>query len=305
MLRLLQSNQPAAWVIVPLTAAVLVLCRVMGMDAVAWTGESALSAAAGLVTAWWIHRMHFESGMRTRPSLLPSWSWVVLSAPWWFDAPASAWCSMAAAVLALRMALRLRSAAGGGHPCFGWGLALGVATLLHPSGWTLALALVVVVVSFRPLSPGETLSFALGLAAPWGAVQSGLWWAQGSVGFPDWGFHPSTSVQMGRTLWLAPLLIGSAMRVRSFTRATAQQRYARQVTQWWAMVILVATLVGLVVVPGPVAEGPAASGELWIPALAHLGAWSLGWCMPPGWSGSKWVPVALLVTAGTLAFLGG
>lgn len=305
MLRLLQSNQPAAWVIVPLTAALLVLCRVMGMQDVTWTQEGWLSAAAALVTAWWIHRMHFESGMRTRPTLLPSWSWVVLSAPWWFDAPPSAWCAMAAAVLALRMALRLRATADGGHPCFGLGLALGVSTLLHPAAWTLALAMLVVLVSLRPFQPGETLSLVMGLAGPWGVVQVGLWWVQGSVGFPDWGFQPSVSARVVHALWLVPLLVGSAMRVRSFTRATAQQRFSRQVTQWWAMAILALAVVGLLSA-SDTGEGQAAlNAELWLPALAHLGAWSLGWCMPPGWSGSRWVPVLLLLTAGILAFFGG
>lgn len=305
MLRLLQSNQPAAWVIVPLTAGLLVLCRVMGMDAVAWTWEGTVSAAAALLTAWWIHRMHFESGMRTRPTLLPSWSWVVLSAPWWLDASATVWCSMAAATLAVRMALRLRSAAGGGHPCFGLGLALGVSTLLHPAGWTLALALLAVLVSLRPLHPGETLSLVMGLAGPWGMVQAGLWWMEGSVGFPDWGFQPRGSIRMVHAVWLAPVLVGSALRMRSFTRATAQQRFSRQITQWWALAILAVVMVGWMPA-SDVGEGhPAASGELWLPALAHLGAWSLGWCMPPGWTGSKWIPAALLLTSGVMAFFGG
>ena len=53
MLRLLQSNQPAAWVIVPLTAALLVLCRVMGMQDVDVDAGSALVGRIAVVGLAW------------------------------------------------------------------------------------------------------------------------------------------------------------------------------------------------------------------------------------------------------------
>ena len=86
MLRLLQSSQPVAWGIVPLTFAVLFVLGGVGQHG-SWTMAEApwWGGIAVLATARWIHVVHLESGMRTRPDAVPSWAWVLVATPclWW------------------------------------------------------------------------------------------------------------------------------------------------------------------------------------------------------------------------------
>ena len=70
MLSILNSNQPVAWAFVPVSGVILFLGS-WALNLVQWTSWPALGAVC--VAAWLIHRIHADSGMRTRPGSIPSW----------------------------------------------------------------------------------------------------------------------------------------------------------------------------------------------------------------------------------------
>ena len=71
MLRLLRSNQPAAWVIVPLTAVLLWGLASMGVGGSGPDAGEGLGFIAILASARMIHMAHLESRMKTRAPPAP------------------------------------------------------------------------------------------------------------------------------------------------------------------------------------------------------------------------------------------
>ena len=92
---------------------------------------------AVLATARWIHVVHLESGMRTRPDAVPSWAWVLVATPclWW--TPEMWWWGSLLVSVAMGQALRLRMGENQPGLHFWSGMAMGAIPLVSPDMWGL------------------------------------------------------------------------------------------------------------------------------------------------------------------------
>ena len=293
MLRLLQSSQPVAWGIVPLTSALLFALG----GWMAFQGGAAVEVPwsawlAVLVSARWIHRMYLESGMRTRPGMVPSWAWVLAATPMLWTTPNSWWWGMALLWVSVGQGLRLRLGEPRPDLHFWLGVPAGLAPMLAPelAAWCLVLGGVLFV--WRTPKASEALMWALGMATPWWIRGGVTWWATGSVAMDAMPWS-ECAVNLSPMVWaLAPMAaVGWVWRQQSLIRATARQRVVRKWTQWpgllTAVIGVVATGVGL----------DHCSGQaLRLTGSACVVMWTLAWCFPPGWKGTKimpWLALAL------------
>ena len=296
MLRLLHSSQPVAWGIVPLTSAVLFVLGGLGVHGGSMMAHAPWGAGlAVVVSARWIHTAHLASGMRTRPNLFPSWAWVLVATPMVWATPASWWWGMALLWLSVGQGLRLHMGEARPDVHFWSGLAAGSAPIVAPELALWCPVLGGVLFAWRPPKPGEALMWMAGAITPWWLLLGFSWWRTGSVG---WVGAPWTqrvdSPGMATWAWLPLAMVGWGLRQQSLTRATARQRVTRKWTQWPGLIGLAAGALML-------STGwSAASGmAMALTGLAMWVTWTLGWCCPPRWKGTFWVPwLALVLSAG-------
>ena len=228
---------------------------------------------------------HLESRMRTRSNSIPSWVFVLWSVPFISVAPPRLWWSGFFVFAGLRFALRLpEDEAGRKQALFWMGTFLGGAGVLWHSMSVWSLILPMGCISLRPFRAAETLSLLLGLTASWGVC----------LALP-WLLHaPSPLVQTQVEMqwldwriawcWMPVAGIGWLLRQQSLARATARQRSARRLTQWMSAAGLCLSLLA----------GSGVVGAQWSMVILFGGAsfctWTGGWCFPPGWKGTPWVP---------------
>jgi len=297
MLQLLQSNQPASWVIIPLLVVLLLVAGVLGAEGVDGVQGPLLGAMGVLAGSRIIHLMHVESGMRTRPTAIPSWAWVVSATPLVWVTRAELWWASVLVLFAMRLSLTLREGESTGRSFFWMGAALIAGPFLAPGMWVWALLMPLIVLAFRPFRVSETLSLLLGMMMPVALVLVFYWWTEGSIRWP-WGktFNSDFSFDWRAWILLPFAALGWALRQQSLSHATARQRFARQVTQWMGLAVLLSTSLGWVL------TGHLGPSEAAHPAYAFFCSWTLGWCLPRNWRGGRWVPWVLLLLSLTLAF---
>ena len=291
MLRLLQSNQPAAWVFVPLTAVLLWGISAMGRGAVPG-GEEALAFAGIFASSRTIHLAHLESRMRTRPTSFPGWVFVLWAVPLISGYPVRLCWSGFFVLVGLRFALRLSEEEARRNQALFWmGVSLGTAGVLWHSMSVWSLLLPLGCLGLRPFRAAETLSLLLGLVASWGFCLALPWLLR--VPFPfvqaPSGMHWADWSALW--FWMPAGVIGWLLRQKSLARATARQRSARRLTQWMSAAGLGLTLL----------FGLGGVGTQWSILAVFGGAlfftWTVGWCLPPSWKGTPWVPWCLLTLA--------
>lgn len=295
MLRLLYSSQPVVWGIVPLTSALLLALG--GWSAHQGNPEIVApwsSWGAVLLSAYGIHRMHVSSGMRTRFSMLPSWAWVLASTPFLWFTPPSWWWGMCLIWVSVGLGLRLKMGEPRPDLNYGLGLAVGVVPMVAPE---LALWIVVtgaVLWLWRAPKPGEAFMWVLGLATPWWIRGGVAWWTRGSLELAAWPWSEGPdSLSTGLWALLPMMAIGWMLRQQSLIRATARQRVVRKWTQWPGVV---AAGLGLLLMFGLAANSSGMA--MLVTGFACGVTWSLGWCFPPRWKGTKWMPwLAMMLSA--------
>ena len=291
MQRILNSNQPVAWAFVPVTGLFLFLLSAALNPIVlgSWPGWLGIMVAARL-----LHLLHLESGMRTRPDSFPSWVWALMATPFLGDVSEISWWACCCLFMGLRLLMRLRDidSSPGSFLFIGmwWGLAVLLEALMWP--W-LPVCILPAVLLKRP-SAAEWVAWVMGLVSPLIFAATGVWLMEGELLRPFWGWHP---VAFGFNLpilaGVLPVGLGWAVRQQSLVRATAQQRFSRQLTQWMGALGLVAC--------GALYGGHSANSG-WVESLSvipsvwsFLAAWSLPWLMPPGFRITKWMPYLFLV----------
>lgn len=299
MLHLLQSNQPASWGIIPVLVALLVAVGAFGSGVLPLEWPPILGGLGVIAVSRVIHLMHIESGMRSKPTGIPSWAWAISAAPLVYVTPAELWWGSVLVLCALRLSLTLREGDVSGSPFFWMGIALALAPFLSESLFLWALVLPIVALSLRPFRPSETLAFLLGAVAPLGLYEAHTWWMEGAVHWP-WAIEPLNSRVQWPAFGLLPMaVVGWLTRQKSLSRATARQRYARQVTQWTGLFLLGLATIGMGI------QIPGVGEDTLYSAFAFFCAWTLGWVWPKGWKGARVVPWFMVAMAtGAAYFLG-
>ena len=299
MLSILNSNQPVAWAFVPLSGLILFLGS-WTLDLVESASWPALVAVN--VGAWLIHRIHADSGMRTRPGSIPSWVWVLLATPMIGVVSDWTWWAFPCFFQGMRHVMSLRDAdlRPGTFMFIGMWWCAGV--LIEASLWPLLPCLLVTLFLVRRPSEEEGVATLLGLAVPALLTWSVIWLMEGELRM-FWGWRPEADQSMlSAALWVAvPTFLGAVSRQQSLVRATAQQRFARQLTQWAAILGVVA--IGLLEGAQWTSTQSHSSTLSGFPGVvAFLAAWSWPWLLPPG---KRWTPLAPFVfvalSAGLLA----
>lgn len=292
MLRLLSSNQPAAWVIVPMTAVLLWGISAMGVRGEIPGSGEALSFLAILASARILHLSHLESRMRTRPTSIPGWAFVLWSVPLIAGSPTRLWWAGFFVLAGLREGLRLGDDDARRSRAFFWmGIHLGLAGVLWPAMSVWSLLVPVGCLILRSFRPAETLSLIMGLSASWGGSLALPWLMEFSLPSALPGVQIPWREWTVLLLWLPFGCTGWLLRQQSLARATARQRTARRLTQWVAGAGLLMALWGILDSTG--AQGAAQvlfSGGVFC-------AWSLGWCCPPWWKATPSIPWILLALA--------
>jgi len=292
MLRLLSSNQPAAWVIVPMTAVLLWGISAMGVRGELPSVEEGLSFLGILASARIVHLSHFESRMRTRPTSIPGWAFVLWSVPLIAESPARLWWAGFFVLAGLREGLRLVDEESRRSRAVFWmGIHLGLAGVFWPIMSIWSVVVPVGCLFLRPFRPAETLSLVLGLSASWGWGWALPWLMEFSCAAPANRVAIPWCNWTILLLWVPLAGTGWLLRQRSLVRATARQRSARRLTQWVAVAGCVMAVWG-----GTDAIG--ANGS--IQALFAGGvfcAWTVGWCCPPQWKGTPFIPWLMLALA--------
>ncbi len=300
MQRILNSNQPVAWAFVPVTGLVLfLLAGAMDPSVLAsWPGWFGIMAAARL-----LHLLHLESGMRTRPDSFPSWAWALMATPFLGDVSEVSWWACCCLFMGLRFLMRLRDtdSSPGSFLFIGmwWGLAFLLEALMWP--W-LPVCMIPAVLLKRP-SAAEWMAWLMGLLAPLIFAATGVWLMEGVLR-PCWGWNP---VDGGFNLpiligVLLPMGLGWVVRQQSLVRATAQQRFSRQLTQWLGALGLLACgglYAGNMVMGGGWMEARSVIPSVW----SFLAAWSLPWLLPPGFRITRWMPYLFLLMSAGLVLL--
>lgn len=299
MLRILNSNQPVAWIVVPISGFVLFLmaCSLGLCEGGSWTAIAAI-----ILTARLLHLMHAESGMRTRPGSIPGWVWVLFAAPFIGVVPDASWWSVPCFVQGLRMAMRLRDMDGMSGTFLAIGMWWGMGLLVESALWPFALALVVGVSMGRRPDAGEGLSGLIGMLAPLCCVTAVFWlWDQQLVRLWTYRSLRGPIPTTGLIWWVIPVGAGWVMRQQSLVRATAQQRFSRQMTQWaGAFAVLLTGMTQLLHWAQPDSWPSTSAGAPVV--LAFVASWSLPWLMPPGFRSTKVMPfVFILMSLAILA----
>lgn len=294
MLRILSSNQPVAWAIVPITATGLMLIsRALGLV----DGEDVMALAAICLSAWLLHRMHAESGMRTRPGSLPAWAWVLVATPLVGLVSPWIWWSVPCYLQGLRLSLLLRDATGSPGTFMFIGIWWGIGMMIEASTWPFVAAFAAATIWVQRPRAEELLAWMIGGCIPVSMVGASLWSLSGSWA-TVWGWHPGFGSRwpMGIMWCILPTGFGWILRQQSLVRATAQQRFSRQATQWAGLLLLLLT--GASGLSNWGSGGAGWSGMSALPAaLAFASAWSWPWLVPPGFRWTKAMPFLMLVGA--------
>ena len=295
MLRLLSSNQPAAWVIVPMTAVLLWGISAMGVRGAFPGGEEALSFLGILASARVLHLAHLESRMRTRPTSIPGWAFVLWSVPLIVGSPARVWWAGFFVLAALREGLRLADDdARRSRALFWMGIHLGLAGVLWPamSMWSVVVPIGCLIL--RSFRPAETLSLVLGLSAAWGFSWAVPWLMHSSIPVASQVLPIPWREWTILLLWLPLGCTGWLLRQQSLARATARQRSARRLTQWAAAAGCLMALWGTW-------DATGAQGSMQVLFSGGvLCAWTVGWCCPPRWKATPAIPWLMLALAGAM-----
>ena len=299
MLGILNSNQPVAWAVVPVTGCILFLvCCGLGVCSTdSWTALAAVILSARL-----IHLLHAESGMRTRPGSIPGWVWVLFATPFIGVVPDASWWCMPCLFQGLRLVVRLRDTEGMSGTFFHVGLWWGLAILAGSAQWPLIAAMVLGLFIVRPPDAGEGISALLGLVTPAYGLIAAYW-----VVHMEWlTWWPVASLNEGlpittMTALVLPIGIGWFVRQQSMIRATAQQRFSRQLTQWVGAggAMLIALAQGL----HWMQPGSWGTAAIAVPGVfAFLSAWSLPWLMPPGFRTTSAMPYVFVLMSMAIVF---
>jgi hypothetical protein len=300
MQRILNSNQPVAWAFVPLTGLVLFLASVgLGRtDVQSWPGFLGMCVAARL-----LHLLHVESGMRTRPGSLPSWVWMLVAVPFIGGPSDWAWWASCGLIQGLRLAMGVRDSDGNPGTFLFIGMWWGLAVLAEATIWPLLPAFAITLMLVKRPGADETVSGFIGLLTPLLIATAGVWLMELRL-TPCWGWRPERiGMEPYRMVWLAiPTGLGWMLRQQSIVRATAQQRFARQLTQWSGAsgVLVVLLMTGF----SWTTQGQWPSASSAFPcALAFLASWSWPWLMPPGFKLTKAMPYVFVAMSLALLFL--
>jgi len=254
--------------------------------------EEGLSFLGMLASARTVHLAHLESRMRTRPTSIPGWAFVLWSVPLIAGSPARLWWAGFFVLAGLRQGLRLvDEEARRSRALFWMGVHLGLAGVLWPvmSIWSLVIPVGCLIL--RSFRPAETLSLVLGLSASW--------WFSWAL---PWLMELPLSTTANRAalswrewtvllFWVPLAGTGWLLRQRSLARATARQRSARRLTQWVAGAGFLMAVWGMM-------DAAGATGS--IQALFAAGVfctWTVGWCCPPRWKGTPFIPWLMLALA--------
>jgi len=210
-----------------------------------------------------------------------------------WSTPASWWWGMALIWLSVGQGLRLQMGDSRPDLHFWSGLAAGSAPMVASelAAWCPVLA--VVLFAWRPPKPGEALLWVVGALTPlW--MASGLsWWRMGSLASMEWRWTEVVNTPKMSAWVLVPMAVaGWALRQQSLTRATARQRVTRKWTQWPGPIALA---MGVISMSSGWGTGSAIAMAL--TGFAMWVTWALGWCCPPRWRGTPWVPWLALVLA--------
>lgn len=303
MLRILSSNQPIAWGIVPITGMVLFAlgCALGVMD---WSGLQSLVAIC--VSARLLHLLHAESGMRTRPGSIPGWVWVLVATPFIGIVPDAAWWVCPCLFQGLRLMLRIKESTGFPGTFMFVGMWWCTGLMVDAGMWPLVLGFTLNLLWVHRPAAEELFALMVGLLAPFAMVEAVLWMPERQ--WQDfWGWNPDMreAVPMSMAWFALPTALGWVIRQGSLNRATAQQRFARKATQWagalgLASVLLVAALGAMDQTKEWMSGWTAAP-----PALAFMAAWSWPWLMPPGFRWTRYVPIVLAMLSVVLLMLRG
>ena len=291
MLRILTSNQPVVWVFVPLTAAALFLLSVFLGHAqwVSWPAVIAISLAARL-----LHLIHAESGMRSRPDSITGWVWVLMATPFIGWAPDSSWWAFPCLIQGIRMAMDLRDADGRPGLFLFMGMWWSTAVVLESAAWPLLPAMAGALLTVRRWSVEEWLSGLIGILAPFLLAATVQWLILGEWDTVFYSGQPQGSLP-AHALWvLFPVGLGWAIRQQSVVRATAQQRFARQLTQ--SSTVLGLICIALAYLAQPFAGWASPEVLVVFPGMLAFGAaWGFPWLMPPGYRVTAFMPFLFLL----------
>jgi len=303
MLRILSSNQPIAWGVVPITGVVLFAtgCAIGVME---WNAFPALVAIC--ISARLLHLLHAESGMRTRPGSIPGWVWVLVATPFIGIVPDAAWWVCPCLFQGLRLMLRIKEPAGFPGTFMFVGMWWCTGLMIDAGMWPLALGFALNMLWIHRPAAEELFAFVVGLLTPFAMVEAVLW-------MPDrewqcfWGWSPGLmqAVPLSMAWFALPTALGWIIRQQSLRRATAQQRFARKATQWAgamgaAIVLMVAGLASMDMAAEWMPRWTAAPA-----GLAFMAAWGWPWLMPPGYRWTRFVPISLALLALALLVMRG
>ena len=303
MERILNSNQPVAWAFVPVTGCGLFLISVVQgtVDRDSWPAFLAI-----IFSAWLLHRMHADSGMRTRPGSIPSWIWVLIATPLLGMVPDEGWWSFPCFLMGMKSLLGLRDTEQAPGTMLSTGAWWSSGLIVCPDMWCFVVAMTCAAVLVRRPTSEEWASALIGLVAPL-MVLAALYWLWNGTWPSSWTWTERgfTGMPSGAAWLLVPTGFGWFVRQQSLITATAQQRFARQWTQW-------AGILGVALVIAIQAAHWAAGHDTWSYAmtaapmsLAFMAAWTWPWLMPPGYKWTKVAPFVFLLSSLALLLLKG
>ena len=268
-----------------------------GISAMGVRGEipgsgEALSFLAILASARILHLSHLESRMRTRPTSIPGWAFVLWSVPLIAGSPTRLWWAGFFVLAGLREGLRLGDDDARRSRAFFWmGIHLGLAGVLWPAMSVWSLLVPVGCLILRSFRPAETLSLIMGLSASWGVSWALPWLMEFSLPSALPGVQIPWREWTVLLLWLPFGCTGWLLRQQSLARPRrgserpAALRNGSPVRDCcWRC--------GELISAG--AQGAAQvlfSGGVFC-------AWTVGWCCPSRWKATPsipWIPLALAV----------
>jgi len=252
MLRTLESNQPIAWLVVPLFSGLIlsVWAGVTGVfGPIEICTELGISWLILMATVWTLDIAHRSSGMSDRPTSLPSWTaalaGTVLLA---HGAEREIFAGLFAVAFSMRLALMARSGQRATGLMFAASFIASTAALFDFSFIWGVPALLVGMVYMLRIRPATIMVWAMGALTPWW-IAAAVWWLwRGAAAWPmmvdtapnlrlfdlDW-------LQLW-PVWVALIwsLIGWVMRTQTLTAATAQSRRTLMLTSMWSATALLA-----------------------------------------------------------------
>jgi hypothetical protein len=252
MLRTLESNQPIAWLAVPLSS-VLVLSVWAGIsgnfNAAEICREFGVSWLILIATVRAIHIAHMSSGMSDRPTALPSWTAAVVGTVLLAQgAQQEVVTGLFAVVFSMRLALMVRSEQLATGLMFAASFIAGTASLFDFSFVWGVPALLAGMAHMMRLRPATIMAWAMGALTPWW-IAAAVWWLwRGPEAWvmlldtvPDLRIFSLEPLALW-PFWLALFwaTVGLVIRTQKLSTATAQSRRTRMMTSTWSAVALAA-----------------------------------------------------------------